>query len=295
MFRDGSNLILDSLRVHRIDWLVLFAYFDDSSGGARNELRGFAGYLFDPAGAERFLELYRAKVEPLLPPDRSGRRIFRASKINALQGQFAGLRDIKEHIFSQMAATLAESVTVGAVVCVEKAEYERGLLGPHSRIRMKGHPTTNLRPWAGSPHSVCLFRCITLLNQWLDEQGISGSIEYVFELGTPHHKEIDRLCSRIGQHRDFKRRFRWGKYGFAEKSPDTPWLFGADYFAWEWQRYDRNSGEPERSEWRTVILPTIEAKPHLASVLTAASVNTQAIINGFKGLLGPDFGDSDES
>jgi hypothetical protein len=56
MFREEPNLVLDSLRVHHIDWLALFAYFDDTWGGARRELRGWAGYLFDPAGAERFLD-----------------------------------------------------------------------------------------------------------------------------------------------------------------------------------------------------------------------------------------------
>ena len=282
-----SNLFEASLDVHGIDWVVVFAYFDDTSGGARGELSGWAGYVFDPAGASRFRELYREKVEPLLPPDQSGRRIFRAAKIHALQGQFAGLRDFREHIFKQMVAVLAETVTVGAVVCIEKPEYERGLKGRVINVRVKGHPSTNLRPWAGSPYSLCLLRCIQLLNQWMDEQRMSGDIEYVFENGTPHQPEIDGMLSRVGSNPDFAKRFRWAKYSFAEKGPKAPWLFAPDYFAWEWQRYDRNAEEPERGEWRTTILPLIEAKTHLASILTEASVNTQAAINVFNGLMGP--------
>jgi hypothetical protein len=74
-----EDLIAVSLAVHGIDWRVVFAYFDETLGGAGDELTAVAGYLFDRDGVARFLSAYRSRVESLLPSDRHGRKMFHAA------------------------------------------------------------------------------------------------------------------------------------------------------------------------------------------------------------------------
>ncbi len=61
------NLFQVSLDVHGIDWVIVFAYFDETFGGADNKLTAVAGYLFDADGVDLFRKLYQQNVEPYIP------------------------------------------------------------------------------------------------------------------------------------------------------------------------------------------------------------------------------------
>jgi hypothetical protein len=266
----------------------VFAYFDETRGGADGDLTAVAGYLFDRDGVARFLQLYQTNVEPLLPPDKYGRKMFHAASLYAREEPFFPMqKTIRDYILARMAGVIRDSVTMGCVVGIEDAEYDLGLLGRYGRLVLSGHPTKNLAPWVGSKYSLCLLRCIQGINHWMDREGLSGPVEYTFESGCASETEATTMLSRITASSDLGKRLRWDKFSFAEKSPRHPWLFAADYFAWEWQRYDMLSKYPDRDEWRTVMLPLIETKTHLASYLTQQSVSTQALINLFYGVMGP--------
>jgi hypothetical protein len=286
---DGKSLFEISLQAFGIEWVVVFAYFDETgtSGGAER-LTGVAGYLFDQAGVTKFRELYQAKVEPLIPPNDKGIRVFSASGVNAGRDHYHMPGRAKEAIFGAMVEALSETVIMGAVVAVTPEDYAEGIKGRYIRVR-SSDPRDSIALRAGSKYSACLLRCIEQINTWLDleKRDVDGGIEYTFESGCNHHEEAHRIMTRIEQVPYLKAKYRWRKFSFVSKGPDNPWLAGPDYFAWEWQRYDRNAMEPEHGEWRTTIVPLIEAKPHIAKYLDPASVNIQALINAFYGLRRP--------
>ena len=91
-------------------------------------------------------------------------------------------RPVREMILARMAQTILASVTVGALVGIEKDDYESGLRGRYiSRVVDGGK--TSLAPAVGSRYSACLLRCLGGLNHWLDKNNIEGPIEYVMESG----------------------------------------------------------------------------------------------------------------
>lgn len=275
----------------------MFAYFDGTVGGARRELTAVAGYLFDRDGAARFERLYRDTVEPRLPPDKHGVRVFHAAPCFDGDGLFFGMqRPIRESILALMADAIKQTATVGITVGIEDDEFNRGLEGHYVGVNVRGVKASSLAPWVGSKYSVCLLRCVHGLNSWLNGQSIEGPIEYVMEAGERPEIEEETIgiFSRLAQHPKLRRQYRIGKYGFMPKGPETPWLFAADYFAWVWQHNDLVSNAPLRDEygdWQTPVVPLIEAKPHLASYLTEQSVNIQALVNAANRLFTPDVGD----
>jgi hypothetical protein len=288
VIREGDKLFDASL--DGADWIVVFAYFDETTGGADNQLTAVAGYLFDDVGREQFRSLYRADVEPMVPIDeKKGCKIFHAAPLYDGRPPFDKLeKPIRECILARMAETIRQTVTVGAVVGITQGEYDAGLKGRYISVRIQGQRADSLQPWAGSPYSICLLRCIQGLNEWMDREGLDGKVQYLVEAGAGNGKqeaEAAFILGRVAASPDLSRCYRYASHAFWPKSSDTPWLFAPDYFAWEWQRYDRLSEYPDHGEWRTTMLPLIKDKPHLASYLTEGSVCIQAVVNTFNGLL----------
>jgi hypothetical protein len=274
----------------------VFAYFDETTGGDKNDrLDAVAGYLFDASGAAHFLMRYRDWIEPLIPLDEHGRRIFHAAACFDGSDQYFGSeRPIREAIMGRMATVIAESVAVGAVVCVEHEQYRLGKRGRYVRVRTQAQPEPDgVAPWLDSMYSMCLHRCIDTLNQWLNlERPGASSVEYVIEQGSPHQAEATQVLDRIATNEKLRSRYRWRAHTFLQKGPESPWLFAADFYAWEWQRSDRLSEEGRIQNERSLLQPALDAKPHLAMYLMEAAVNANAMINAFYGLVRPRSGRS---
>jgi hypothetical protein len=273
----------------------VFAYFDETTGGDKNDkLEAVAGYLFDVDGVSHFLKRYREYVEPLIPirtrGKRIGQKIFHASSCFDGSDEYFGIkREIREAIMGRMATVIAESVTVGAVIAVEHEQYRLGRRGRYMQVDIQGQPRSNdLAPWIGSMYSMCLHRCIDSLNQWLGaERPDASGIEYVIEQGAAHQEEATQVLDRIASNEKLKARYRWRSHKFIEKTAENPWLFAPDFYAWEWQRYDRLVEEGRAEKERSLLQPALDAKPHLAMYLMEAAVNTNAVINAFYGLVRP--------
>lgn len=279
-----------SLRARGIEWLIVIAYLDETNvPGAPDRLTAVAGYLFAPEGVTEFERRYRATVEPMLPLDKHGQKVFHANKCLTTFGydQFEKMSaDDREEIARRLVAALIPSVTMGAVVGVLQQDYDDGLSGRFARLRTAAVPDDHaLAKVVGSKYSVCLIRCVQLIADWMDQKDLSGDVEYVFEAGCSHSAQAHLLLSRLITIPHLKKRYRMRDFAFADKGPQHPWLAAADYFAWEWQRYDQNSSQPHRGEWRETIFPLIEAKPHVPAYLSGQSVAVQAIVNTANNLL----------
>jgi len=145
-----DSLFEDSLEVHEIDWIIVFAFFDETGmhGSAPDTV--VAGYLFSKDGAKTFRRIFQNNIFPLLPPNKRGKRIFHASKCIGRNDEYSTLSVTdSEHIVDLMVDAIKKSVTVGIVVGMEKQEYAKAIA--HSPV---------LAQLAGSEYTVCLIRCI---------------------------------------------------------------------------------------------------------------------------------------
>jgi hypothetical protein len=277
-----------SIRVHGVEWV---AYFDETSGGyPTDRLDAVAGYLFDADGACHFLRRYRELVEPLIPVDKRGRKIFHASHChNGFKAYSGTPRPIREAIMGRMATVIGESVTVGVLVSVKHQQYHLGTKGRYVKVQTQAQPDAkDVKPWIDSMYSMCLHRCIDSINGWLNAHKPDvAAVKYVVEAGSPHQEEASLVLSRIEVNNKLRARYRWGYHEFIEKGPDSPWLFAPDFYAWDWQRFDRLKAEGSAEADGTLLQAALDAKPHLAVELTEASVNTHAIINVSYGLVRP--------
>lgn len=226
------------LEVHGIDWIIVFAYFDETGTHASAPDTVVAGYMFSKNGAKLFRQRFLETIYPLLLPDKKGRRIYHSTKCIGGYDEYSKMSVAdREHIVDLLVAAIKTSVSVGSVVGMERKEYAKAV--EHSPI---------LRQLAGSEYSVCLIRCIENIAEWLNRKEISGQIQYVFEAGCNHQREANEILANISRSPELKKRYRWHHYAFVEKGPEVSQLFAPDLLAWEWQRARVNSLNPKRAE-----------------------------------------------
>lgn len=271
---DQESLFEASMEVHGIDWIAVFAYFDETGAHDSAPDTVAAGYVFSKDGAKKFRQMFDANILPLLPPNKHGQRIFRATKCVLGYDQFAALTvPQRERIVDLMVDAIKASVTFGVVVGMEKQEYAKALTASPA-----------LREVVGDEYAVCLIRCIENLAGRLDHDNVQGRIEYVFEAGCPHQNEASAILGNISLSPELKKRYRWHDYAFRDKSPDVPQLFAADLLAWEWQRARINSLNPQRGEWRLTLKKLMTGTSHIAEYQNATSIGIRALINSAYGI-----------
>jgi hypothetical protein len=272
-----DSLFEDSLDIHAIDWIVVFAYFDETgTHGAATE-SVICGYVFSKDGAKLFRRMFQENIYPLLPLDKNGIRMYHSTKCILGYDQFESIgSEAREHIVDLLVDAIKASVTLGIMVGMEKSEYQKAITS-----------TPQLKELAGSEYSVCVIRCIEDIAGWLESQNIKGRIEYVFESGCQHEPEAKDILSRISQSDELKLRYRWHDYSFRQKHPDIPQLFAPDLLAWEWQRAVMNASNPQRGEWRLTLKKLRHGPPptsHIYEYQDAKSVGLRALINSWYGL-----------
>ena len=272
-----ESLFDDSLEVHGVDWIIVFAYFDETGTHDSAPDTVVAGYLFSKDGAKRFRQTFMETIYPLLPPDKYGRRIYHSTKCIGGYEPYDTLSiDDREHIVDLMVDAIKNSVALGCVVGMEKQEYAKALA--NSPI---------LRQLAGSEYTVCLHRCIENMAAWVNEKEIQGRIQYVFEAGCKHQQEANDIFARISKSEELKKRYRWHSFSFVEKGLDVPQLGVPDLLAWEWQRARVNSLNRKRGEWRLTLKKLVHGPPktpHLLEYESETAVGIRALVNAFYGI-----------
>src|SRR5215469_16012250 len=94
-----QSLFEDSLDIHGIDWVVVFAYFDETGTHGSAPETVVAGYLFSKDGAKLFRRVFQQNIYPLLPPDKHGVRMYRSTKCILGYDQFENMKtEEREHI-----------------------------------------------------------------------------------------------------------------------------------------------------------------------------------------------------
>jgi hypothetical protein len=273
---DADSNLEDFIDLHEIDWIIVFAYFDETGMHASAPDTVVAGYLFSRDSAKAFKQGCADNVFPLLPFNKRGKKVFHASKCCPDFGnaEYESLPlEKRRHIADLVADETVKTVSLGCVVGMEKEEYRKAV--EHSPI---------LRQLSGSEYTACLVRCVENMASWLDGEKISGRVLYVFEAGCEHEDEATRFLNNIAKSEELKRRYRWHNYAFVEKSPQVPHLFSADLLAWEWQRWRLNGLNPQMKEGRPILRKLITGKPHIKEYISEPGLGIRALINSFYGV-----------
>ncbi len=251
----------------------MFAYFDETETPPRaaEPITGVAGYLFSKDGAKLFRQIFNETISLLIPPDKHGERIFHATKCIGRHDHCSALTvPESEHITNLMVNAISRSATLGVVVLMPKKRYEDAV---------KRSPA--IRQLAGSEYSVCLIRCIENMAAWMDKTNMAGRIQFVFESGSMHEREANRIMQKISASDELKKRYRLRSYEFIDKCPDLPQLFAPDLLAWEAQREHVNGINPQRGEHRTIVSKLFSAVPHIPEYENDTTVGMRAFMNLF--------------
>jgi hypothetical protein len=268
----GGSLLEDSMFVHGIKWVCVFAYFDETGTDGKSPIVAMSGYLFSSDGAFRFDDLYRQRVVPMLPPEANG--IFHASHCMAQEKKFTSIsKTHAENILCAMADAIEESVHFGVTILIERSDYEQAKIAQ-----------ANIEELSGTPYAVCALSCIDDMNAWMDKEKISEGVEYIFEMG--HEREAREMLDRIGESQQLRTKYRWTKYGFAEKG-SSPQLCAPDLLAWEQQYAYKVALMKDRRPWRMTLSGMVGAKPHITRFLSPIRIGGQGMMNMMYGLIDP--------
>ena len=225
---EEESLFEDSLEIHGIDWVAMFAYCDETENAP---LFGVASYLFSKNGAKAFRRFFNDHILNLLPLDKNGVKMYHSSQCILGYEPFDKLSTPeREQIVDLMVEGIKKSVSLGVVILMPKDSYSSAI---------KTSP--DVRSLAGDEYSQCLTRCIEYNADWLDQKKIAGRIEYVIEAGCNHQKEATAILAGISNSPELKRRYRLHDYSFRDKGPHIPQIFTPDLLAWEWQRAHINA------------------------------------------------------
>lgn len=273
---EGSSSFEDFLDLHGFEWIIVFAYFDETGMHGEAPDTVVAGYLFERNNAKIFRTDFEENILPLLPVNKKGKRIFHASKCCADFGydEYESMRyEERKKIADLLAEAAIKTVTLGCVMGMEKTEYAKAV---------KNSP--QLADLSGTEYTACLFRCVENMAAWMNENKINGRVLYVFEAGCQHQEEANRFLFRISQSDELKKRYRWHNYAFVEKGAGVPHLYPADLLAWEWQRWRKNTLNPKRNEDRSRLSRMLTARQHIKEYISEAGLAIRALINVFYGV-----------
>ena len=157
-----ESLFEDSWEVHGIEWIAVFAYFDETGTHDSALITAVAGYLFSKDGAKLFRRMCHENIDPLLPLDKHGQRVYHSTKCIGGFDQFATLTVTqRERIVDLLVETIKKSMMLGVVIAIENKDYEDAIAD-----------SSRTRELAGDKYSVCLTRCIENMAAWLNRKDI---------------------------------------------------------------------------------------------------------------------------
>lgn len=124
----------------------------------------------------------------------------------------------------------------------------------------------------GTPYGLAAAWCIGMIGRWLEGQGQSESVAYVFELGDEHQDRLRQGVMRLSGSRTWRETFRVHSLRFEEKRK-VPAIQAADMLAYETcKQAQKNLGlvnRPIRKSLRALL----EGVPHESALFDAAALN----------------------
>ena len=223
----------------------LTLYFDDSGTHASSEIAVAAGYV---ACVEQWKELERNWKEV---DNRFHFGMFHMADFVAKKKQFADesvwTPAKRSALIRELISIVRTRARIGFSAAIFKSDYDK-LMPDDLKDRLGRHHYT-----------FAVRQCLSMIDKWRQEYGITGPMQYVFEDGTQGKGEIldtFDFCSQDNLTSNAYGIVRGG-YSFVAKTPDVPQLQPPDILAWESNWHMRNSvaatkegASPQRQSFR---------------------------------------------
>jgi hypothetical protein len=157
------------------------------------------------------------------------------------------------------------------------------LFGAAMTVNEKDYNTWAARKELGTAYTYCCWQTITMVNTWMDDQGLDGQLGYFFEAGHTSAGETNSIMGTIAMDPEMKAEYRYASHTFVDKEKVRP-IQTADIFAWlhanHFKRIRRGEKRP-RKDYAALI----QDRPHKAFIATRETVSRE-LVNGYPELKG---------
>lgn len=230
----------------RFDWnqtlgfMKLFGHYDCGGHGAGRDRHGrqkptisVAGYLATAGQWYEHHRLWRKRLKV------DGFSEFHMTDFMANSKDFQKCKtwsdDQKITFLNDLISIIVNNVTFAIGMAVHRADYDKVL---------KEEPEA-IHNALASPYAFCAFRCIESGADWSNKHRSRETINYIFEQGDPHAKQLCQTYSFLCEFEAVRRRLRLGSFTFEPKGNTS--LEAADLITWALNRelYHQLYPEPE--------------------------------------------------
>ena len=200
---------------------VLKGYFDASR--ALDGSFCVAGLVFAPGQVAPFVEEWREML--------GGREVFHMVDVTHQAGEFKGLAiPDTDAMIRAAVSTITKRARFAVVVSCNLGEIIPAL------------PSNNKD--FGTPYPLCCWYCLATVGTWLDSEGRSDKVCYLFENGDGNQGDADMLMWKVRRSRELSKAYHYHSHGFAgKKERRAVALQAADLLAWEYTKFRRESYE----------------------------------------------------
>jgi hypothetical protein len=129
-------------------------------------------------------------------------------------------------------------------------------------------------PLFGSPYSVCIHNCLTIVQAWADKNHFHGDVAYFFESGHKSQSEANGIMNKIFSVPSLRKEQRYLSHTFADKKK----VFGlqaADIIAWQWYTECKRRIERVRPNKRKDLSALMEPRADGTKFFAGAHLGAQ--------------------
>lgn len=238
---------------------MLAGYFDESGTAKDARILSVGGYIAPVDQWKRFQSewwkvLSKAGLDPSVTPFHMAE--FEARKQPHMKGKtpFAEWSDKKANaVLQALLGVIRKRAAIGVVAAVLVEDYEA----------VKGAPA-----FAPSRYHFCVTRCLIRTSRWALDNGVTGSVAYVFEDGAcdkdeVFKHEVNRAAAEYLADEDFRRTYLINSLSFESKLKFFP-LQAADILAWEARRHCLSGGFRTVEGLRPSLHSLLSGLPHIS-------------------------------
>jgi hypothetical protein len=237
-------------------------FLDESGSHAGAEALCVAAYLFEQEACAKLDAEWRTTLSDFdLPYFHMVDCVHRIDPFDRLNKEQA------VEVEKRMISIIRTHMTLGTAVTVDEYEYNRWAA----------------RREVGTAYSYCCWMTVSMINAWMDVNGLDGELTYYFEAGHQSASQFNLIMSEVAGRSDVKRRYRHVSHSFVEKREVRP-IQAPDILAWlhanHFKRLKRGLCEPRKD-----YVALVRDRPHKGFIATRESVSSN-LVEGHPGLRG---------
>jgi hypothetical protein len=202
-------------------FILLTAYFDETNTSPNQKVPVVAGYIASEFQWRRFGEQWNKLLYNFRIPidDRYGIRVAHRSELHRPYGAYKDWDDARREAFIDKAQQIIRrhtKIPIGSAVARE--DFDTATLK-----RMRGI--------LGGAYGWCAYTCLHQVKRYCDEINHKQPVRFVFELGGPKWRHLNKLFEFLGKHQGLRELYRAESISFDTKKLRP--LHAADFLAYD--------------------------------------------------------------